>query len=86
LGGALFEREADRAGGEVCDGRCADTDQGQTALAELTPTLKLPTADIFYMDKPLDRNAALERMQASKRLKTSAFSQVALKALPDKQG
>lgn len=54
-------------------------------LAELTPTLKLPTADIFYMDKPLDRNAALERMQASKRLKTSAFSQVALKALPDKK-
>jgi len=52
-------------------------------LAELTPTLKLPTADIFYMDKALDRNAALERMQASKRLKTSAFSQVALKALPD---
>ena len=54
-------------------------------LAELTPTLKLPTADIFYMDKALDRNAALERMQASKRLKTSAFSQVALKALPDKK-
>lgn len=52
-------------------------------LVELTPTLKLPTADIFYMDKPLDRNAALERMQASKRLKTSAFSQVALKALPN---
>ena len=54
-------------------------------LAELTPTLKLPTADIFYMDKALDRNAALERMQASKRLKTSAFSQVVLKALPDKK-
>ncbi|MFJ7315665.1 alpha/beta hydrolase family protein [Pseudomonas sp. NPDC098747] len=52
-------------------------------LAELTPTLKLPTADIFYMDKPLDRNAALERMQASKRLKTPAYSQVALRALPD---
>lgn len=52
-------------------------------LAELTPTLKLPTVDIFYMDKALDRNAALERMQASKRLKTSAFSQVALKVLPD---
>ncbi|UVL45692.1 alpha/beta hydrolase family protein [Pseudomonas moraviensis] len=54
-------------------------------LAELTPTLKLPTADIFYMDKALYRNAALERMQASKRLKTSAFSQVALKVLPDKK-
>jgi len=51
-------------------------------LTELTPTLKLPTADIFYMDKPLDRNAALERLQASKRLKTSAFSQVSLQSLP----
>lgn len=51
-------------------------------LAELTPTLKLPTVDLFYMDKSLDRNAALERLQASKRLKASAFSQVSLKALP----
>lgn len=51
-------------------------------LVELTPTLKLPTADIFYTDKPLDRKAALERLQASKRLKESAFSQVSLKALP----
>ncbi|EJM87346.1 hypothetical protein PMI34_03654 [Pseudomonas sp. GM74] len=52
-------------------------------LAELSPTLKLPTADIFYKDKALDRDAALERLQASKRQKSSAFSQVALKALPD---
>lgn len=52
-------------------------------LAELTPPLKLPTADIFYKDKALDRDAALERLQASKRLKSSAFNQVALKALPD---
>lgn len=51
-------------------------------LAELTPTLKLPTADLFYKDKVADRNAALERLQASKRLKASAFSQVSLKALP----
>jgi dienelactone hydrolase len=51
-------------------------------LDQLAPNLKLPTADIFYMDKPLDRNAALARLQASKRLKTSAFSQVSLKALP----
>jgi len=55
---------------------------GKPPLAEVTPTLKLPTADLFYMDKPLDRSAALERLQASKRLKTSAFSQVSLKALP----
>lgn len=52
-------------------------------LAELTPTLKLATADVFYMDRPLDRNAALERLQASKRLKGSNFSQVSLKALPN---
>ena len=51
-------------------------------LAELAPTLKLPVADIFYMDKPMDRNAALERLQASKRLKASGFSQVSLKSLP----
>jgi hypothetical protein len=51
-------------------------------LDNLAPSLKLPTADFFYMDKPLDRNAALARLQASKRLKTSAFSQVSLKALP----
>ena len=51
-------------------------------LDELAPTLKLPTVDLFYMDKPLDRNAALARLQATKRVKTSAFSQVSLKALP----
>lgn len=56
--------------------------QAKPELDELAPNLKLPTADIFYMDKPLDRNAALARLQASKRLKTSAFSQVSLKALP----
>ncbi|MNY58464.1 hypothetical protein D3C86_1948030 [compost metagenome] len=59
--------------------------QAKLELDELAPNLKLPTADIFYMDKPLDRNAALARLQASKRVKTSAFSQVSLKALPDKK-
>jgi hypothetical protein len=57
--------------------------QAKPALDELAPSLKLPTADIFYMDKPLDRNAALARLQGSKRVKTTAFSQVALKAVPD---
>jgi pimeloyl-ACP methyl ester carboxylesterase len=59
--------------------------QAKPELDALAPNLKLPTADIFYMDKPLDRNAALARLQASKRVKTSAFSQVSLKALPDKK-
>jgi pimeloyl-ACP methyl ester carboxylesterase len=57
--------------------------QAKPALDELAPSLKLPTADIFYMDKALDRNAALARLQGSKRVKTTAFSQVALKAVPD---
>ena len=56
--------------------------QAKPELDELTPTLKLPTADIYYVDNPLDRDAALARLQASKRLKSSAFSQVSLKALP----
>jgi hypothetical protein len=59
--------------------------QAKPELDHLVPILKLPTADIFYMDKPLDRNAALARLQANKRVKTSAFSQISLKALPDKK-
>lgn len=56
--------------------------QAKPELDELAPMLKLPTADIFYRDKPVDRNMALARLQASKRLKASVFSQVSLKALP----
>ena len=51
-------------------------------LAELTPTLKLATADFFYKDTGLAQKAALERLQASKRLKSSAFNQITLNALP----
>ena len=55
-------------------------------LAQLTPGLKLATADVYYQDRPLDRKAALERLQASKRQKTSSYSQVALKTLPGNAG
>ncbi|MGC5699665.1 alpha/beta hydrolase family protein [Pseudomonas sp. NFXW11] len=55
---------------------------GKPQLAELTPTLKLATADIYYVDKAAAQKAALERLQASKRQKHSNFSQIALKALP----
>lgn len=55
---------------------------GQPQLEELTPTLKLATADFFYVDKRQARTAALKRLQASKRLKHSSFSQISLKALP----
>jgi len=55
-------------------------------LAQITPGLKLATADFFYQDQPLDRKAALERLQASKRQKTSSYNQIALKALPGNAG
>ncbi|UMZ11512.1 alpha/beta hydrolase family protein [Pseudomonas sp. MPFS] len=55
---------------------------GKPQLVELTQTLKLATADFFYVDQASARKAALERLQASKRLKHSNFSQIALKALP----
>ncbi|MGE8413741.1 MAG: alpha/beta hydrolase family protein [Pseudomonas sp.] len=59
---------------------------GKPQLAELTPTLKLPTVDLFYVDKAAARKAALERLQASKRQKHSNFSQISLKALPGNNG
>ena len=56
------------------------------SLSQITPGLKLATADFFYQDRPLDRKAALERLQASKRQKTSSYNQIALKALPGNTG
>ncbi|SEI00251.1 alpha/beta hydrolase family protein [Pseudomonas asplenii] len=58
----------------------------KTDLAQLTPELKLATADFFYKDESLDRKAALQRLQASKRQKTSNYTQVGLKAFPGKPG
>ncbi|QXI27999.1 alpha/beta hydrolase family protein [Pseudomonas vanderleydeniana] len=58
----------------------------KTDLAQLTPELKLATADFFYQDKTLDRKAALLRLQASKRQKTSNYTQVGLKAMPGNPG
>lgn len=55
---------------------------GQPELAELTPTLKVATADFFYKDKAPTREAALQRLQASKRLKSANFTQISLNALP----
>ncbi|PMY67580.1 MULTISPECIES: alpha/beta hydrolase family protein [Pseudomonas] len=55
---------------------------GKPGLTELTPTLKLATADFFYKDNAQARKSALERLQASKRLKNANFTQVSLNALP----
>ncbi|RIA21525.1 uncharacterized protein DUF3530 [Ectopseudomonas oleovorans] len=51
-------------------------------LDELVPQLPVATGDFYYKDQANDRNAALKRLQASKRAKLPTYIQVAMKALP----
>lgn len=51
-------------------------------LDELTTTLKVKTADFVYKDLPQNRQAALQRLQASNRTKNVGYKQVTLTALP----
>ncbi|MBV4542638.1 alpha/beta hydrolase family protein [Pseudomonas vlassakiae] len=51
-------------------------------LESLTPTLKVPTADLYYATRTGDRNAAAQRLQASKRQKGSQYKQLSLIAMP----
>ena len=51
-------------------------------LSQLTPALNVALLDIFYKDQPLAREAALQRLQASKRANDSKFKQVGLLATP----
>lgn len=61
----------------------ADVPAGFTPpLDELVPQLELATGDFYYKDRAGDRQAALRRLQASKRVKHPAYVQVAMKALP----
>ncbi len=53
-----------------------------TALDTLAPDVKLPTADFYYSDLAQARKAAAQRLQASKRLNDTGYTQVALKAMP----
>ncbi|WDY57623.1 alpha/beta hydrolase family protein [Pseudomonas sp. PSKL.D1] len=50
-------------------------------LESLAPTLKVPTADLYYVTRAADRNAAQQRLQASKRLKDSQYKQLSLMAI-----
>ena len=54
----------------------------QPDLQQLVPALKLATADVFYQDSALASKLALERGQASKRLKNDNYKQVSLKTIP----
>ena len=51
-------------------------------LEDLVPNLKLATADFYYKDSALERDAAKARVQASKRQKHPAYIQVAMVAIP----
>lgn len=51
-------------------------------LESLTPTLKVPTADLYYATRTGDRNAAAQRLQASKRQKDSQYKQLSVIAMP----
>ncbi len=56
--------------------------KAEHSLESLTPSLKVPTADFYYNDQGSARQAAQQRLQASKRLKDSSYKQVALTAMP----
>ncbi|CAM3799389.1 hypothetical protein CCOS865_00573 [Pseudomonas reidholzensis] len=51
-------------------------------LESLTPTLKVPSADLYYATRTADRRAAALRLQASKRQKDSQYRQLSLIAMP----
>lgn len=61
----------------------ADVPAGFTPpFDELVAQLPVATGDFYYKDLVDDRNAALKRLQASKRAKLPTYIQVAMKALP----
>ncbi|MEB5932710.1 alpha/beta hydrolase family protein [Pseudomonas mosselii] len=51
-------------------------------LLGVTPNLKVPTADLYYTTRPQDRQAAQQRLQASKREKNSQYRQLSLMGAP----
>lgn len=56
--------------------------QVEQDLEALAPTVKVPTADVYYSTQPRDRRAAEQRLQASKRQKDSQYRQLSLIAMP----
>lgn len=56
--------------------------QVEQDLVALAPTVKVPTADVYYSTQPRDRRAAEQRLQASKRQKDNQYRQLSLIAMP----
>ena len=57
----------------------------EQGLETVTPTLKLPVADLYYATRERDRRAAQARLQVSKRQKDSQYRQLSLIAMPGNQ-
>jgi hypothetical protein len=55
---------------------------GSTPLEDLAPPLEVAIGDLYYEDLPADREAALRRRQAAKRVPNKDYAQVVLKAMP----
>ena len=56
--------------------------QAQPDLSQLTPGLNVALLDVFYKDQASAREAALQRLQASKRANGANFKQVGLLGIP----
>lgn len=59
-----------------------ETGRDAPSLVELLPTVKVATADFVDKDRPVLRNQAQARLDASKRVKSSKFTQITLNAMP----
>jgi hypothetical protein len=59
-----------------------DTGTDTPLLLEILPTLKVATADFVNKDRPVPRQQAQDRLDASKRVKNARFTQVTLNAIP----
>ena len=59
-----------------------DTGTDSPTLLEVLPTLKVATADFVNKDRPVPRQQAQDRLDASKRVKNARFTQVTLNAIP----
>ena len=60
----------------------AETGEQALELVRQNPDVKVALLDVFYKDNALPRKAALERLQASKRVNGGNFTQVGLSAMP----
>jgi hypothetical protein len=59
-----------------------DTGKDTPSLLDVLPTLKIATADFVNKERPVARQQAQDRLDATKRVKNARFTQVALNAIP----